>query len=76
VSECYLTDIGIVLLRINGMYLTLTLSNGIAAVSRDNMHKGVLFNFNHTELYPSSPGLILKIKRATELVVSKLVDRA
>ena len=55
-------DAGTNLLRINCMYLTLTLSNSIAAVSRDNMHKGVLFNFNHTELSPSNPGLILKIK--------------
>lgn len=47
---------------INGMHLTLNLSNSIVAISRGNMHKGVLFNFNHSELSPSNPGLSLKSK--------------
>lgn len=54
-------EVGTDLLRINCMP-SLTHSNSITAVSRDNMHKGMLFNFNHTELSPSNPGLISKIK--------------
>lgn len=60
VLKCHLRDAEPNLLRIDCLYLTLTLTHSTAAVSRDNSHSRVLLNFNRTEL--SNPGLILKIK--------------
>lgn len=50
VLKCRFTDARTDLLRINCVYLTLTLSTSAAAASRDKRHKGVLFNLNHAEL--------------------------
>lgn len=50
VLKCRFTDGRTDLLRINCVYLTLTLSSSGAAASRDKRHKGALCNWNHAEL--------------------------
>lgn len=58
--KCHFTDATIDLLRINCVYSTLALSSRI--VSGDNIYREVMFNFSNTELCPSNPGLVSKIK--------------